>query len=298
MAGATRRMKRCDEFRVGLEPHQVPQARELVARDVGACRWRRGCGQRVERRAGRARDRRRRTRRSSCASLAIDCASACARGRRCWSRGAAPARVLQPLANQRQHRLVALGRQVEPRQRGRHDFGRGRLEIQQQAQRVGEIEVGEVAAGPCRRCGRRAGPAGSCGAGGLPRAGLEIEHRARELREHDPRDARIERGEQRRDVAELLRQRVVAGDCAPTSSSVSRSSIAASVDGSSTRSARSTSETDGSVRRDRAGPSPCRAGRGDRSVRPARRASSRRARCWSTRRRRALRGVDPSTSGR
>ena len=114
----------------------------------------------------------------------------------------------QALSEERQDRLVTLGRQIEPRQRGRDDFRRGGLEVEQQAERVGQIEIGEVAqddavdlaveeAGQDRPAQER-----------LPAVGIEIEHSARQLREHDAGDARVERREQHRHVAELLRQRL------------------------------------------------------------------------------------------
>ena len=75
-------------------------------------------------------------------------------------------------------------------------------------------------------------------------SGFELQHRARQPREHHAGDARVERGEQRRHVAELLRQRLCRRPRVRTSSSVRRSSIDASDVGSSTSSARSTSDTD------------------------------------------------------
>jgi hypothetical protein len=49
-----------------------------------------------------------------------------------------------PGIEQGRHRLPALGRQVDPIQRGRQHLGRGRLEIEQQAERLGEIDVREL----------------------------------------------------------------------------------------------------------------------------------------------------------
>ena len=47
--------------------------------------------------------------------------------------------------HQRQHRGVALGGEVEARERGGDDFRRRGLEIEEQAQRFRQIDVGEIA---------------------------------------------------------------------------------------------------------------------------------------------------------
>ena len=102
------------------------------------------------------------------------------------------------------------GRQIEPRERRRDELRCGRFEIEQQAERVCEVDIGEVP-----EHGAVDAPVEQSGQDGLaqqhlPRFRLEIEDGAGELAEHDPRDARIERGEERRDVAELPAEGVAA----------------------------------------------------------------------------------------
>jgi len=86
--------------------------------------------------------------------------------------GGAGAR-LQALPNEREHGALALGRKVEPRQRAGHDFRRGGLEVEEKAERVRQIEVGEVLQDlafypitPCRLADTR-GAAGTFGAPSL-----------------------------------------------------------------------------------------------------------------------------------
>ena len=100
----------------------------------------------------------------------------------------APRPRAEAFAEQWQHRAVTLGRQIEPREGGGHDFGRGGFEVQQEAQCVGEVEVREIAqqvpfdaaveqAGKDRLAQQR-----------LPAMGLEREDGIREPREHRPRN--------------------------------------------------------------------------------------------------------------
>ena len=139
--------------------------------------------------------------------------------------------------------LVALGRKAEPRQRAGHDFRRGGLEVEQEAQRVRQIEVGEVlqdlAFYPPVEQARQDRTAEEH----LPAFWIQLQHRGCEAREHHACDARIDGGEQRRHVTELLLERLCRRRVS-ASSSVRRKSIEASDDGSSTSSARSTRETD------------------------------------------------------
>ena len=121
---------------------------------------------------------------------------------------------VQARLHQGQHRGVALGRKVEARQRRRHHFRRRGFEIEQQAQRFREVDVGKVlqhrsvdAAVEKTRENRLAQ---KC----LPRLRLEVEDGASELAEHDSRDVRIERRKERGDVAELAAERIVVRDLA------------------------------------------------------------------------------------
>ena len=116
---------------------------------------------------------------------------------------------LQPLADERQHRVVSLGRQIQLGQRGRHDLRRRRLEVEQEAQRVGQIEIREVAQDFSLHPAVEEARKDRAPQQVLAPARVQIEHGVREAREHDPCDARIERGKERRDIAELLRQRIV-----------------------------------------------------------------------------------------
>ena len=176
------------QLRVRLEPHQVEQALELRG-DARRCSR---CASRMPssvatRLASSARSnaansaKLRALVRSMWVSLRA-CASrpaSCACGRRS-SRSTLD-------CDQRQHRRLPLRRQIELRQRRGHDLGRGGLEVEQQAQRLGEVDVGEVRehvavdlaveqAGQNRLAQQRLAP-----------VGFEIEHRARELAEHHAR---------------------------------------------------------------------------------------------------------------
>ena len=112
--------------------------------------------------------------------------------------------------HQREQRRLPLRRQVEPRERRRDELRRGRFEIEQQAQRVRQVDVGEVPEhGSVDVSVEQSGKDGLAQQH-LPRFRLEIEDGASQLPEHDPRDAGIERGEERRDVAELPAQGVAA----------------------------------------------------------------------------------------
>ena len=115
---------------------------------------------------------------------------------------------LQALPNEREHGALALGRKAEPRQRAGHDFRRGGLEVEQEAERVRQIEVGEVlqdlAFYPPVEQARQDRPAQEH----LPAFWIQLQHRGREAREHHAGDAGIEGAEQRRHVTELLRERL------------------------------------------------------------------------------------------
>ena len=101
---------------------------------------------------------------------------------------------------------MPFGRQVEPRERGRDDFRRGRLEVEQQAQRLGQIDVRKVPKDvavdlPVEEPGQNRLPEQR-----LTMFGIEIEDGAGQLPEHDLRDARVERREEGGDVAEFPAQ--------------------------------------------------------------------------------------------
>ena len=112
--------------------------------------------------------------------------------------------------HERQQRRLPLGREIEARERGRDHLRCGGFEIEQQAERFREIDVGKVL--EHRAVDLAVEQAGQDGLAQqrLPRLRLEVEDGARQLPEHDPRDAWIERREERRDVAELPAQRIVA----------------------------------------------------------------------------------------
>ena len=112
--------------------------------------------------------------------------------------------------HERQQRRLPLGWEVEARERRRDHFRCGGFEIEQQAERFREIDVGKVL--EHRAVDLAVEEAGQDGLAQqrLARLRLEVEDGARQLPEHDPRDAWIERREERRDVAELPAQRIVA----------------------------------------------------------------------------------------
>ncbi len=112
--------------------------------------------------------------------------------------------------HERQQRRLPLGGKVEARERGRDHFRRGGFEIEQQAQRFREVDVGEVLQHRAVDLAVEEARQDGLAQQRLPRLRLEVEHGARQLAEHDPRDARVERREERRDVAELPAQGIVA----------------------------------------------------------------------------------------
>ncbi len=105
---------------------------------------------------------------------------------------------------------MPLGRELEARERRRDHFRCGGFEIEEQAERFREVDVGEVL--QHRAVDLAVEEAGQDGLAQqrLPRLRLEVEHGARQLPEHDARDAWVERREERRDVAELAAQGIVA----------------------------------------------------------------------------------------
>ena len=101
---------------------------------------------------------------------------------------------------------MALGGEVQPRERSGHDFRRGSFEIEEQAQRFGKIDIGEIVQDVAVDASVEEPRQDGLSQQGLPLLGLQIEHGARELAEHHSRDARVERTKECRDVAELPAQ--------------------------------------------------------------------------------------------
>ena len=114
--------------------------------------------------------------------------------------------------HERQHRRMAFGGEVQPRERSGHDFRRGRFEIEEQAQRFGKIDIGEIVQDVAVDTSVEEPRQDGLPQQALPLLGLQIEHGARELAEHHSRHARVERAEECRDVAELPAQRLFAAD--------------------------------------------------------------------------------------
>ena len=138
--------------------------------------------------------------------------------RACASRPAswalAPSFRVQARLHQGQHRGVALGREVEARQRRRHHLRRRGFEIEQQAQGFREVDVGKVLQHRSVDAAVEEARENCLAQKRLPRLRLEVEDGASELAEHDSRDMRIERRKERRDVAELAAERIVVRDLA------------------------------------------------------------------------------------
>ena len=79
--------------------------------------------------------------------------------------GLAPRARVHARLHERQQRRLPLGRKFEARERGRDHLRRGRFEIEEQAERLGQVDVGEVPEHRRRRSCRRGGRAGwSCAA--------------------------------------------------------------------------------------------------------------------------------------
>jgi len=109
--------------------------------------------------------------------------------------------------DERHDGLAATGRQVQPIQRRRQEFGRRRFEIEQQAQRVGQIDLGKlVEYGLAVHAAVEQAGQNRAAQQGLPPIGIEIQDRTGEAREQNPRQVRIERADQRHDVAVFLFQ--------------------------------------------------------------------------------------------
>ena len=119
-------------------------------------------------------------------------------------------RLAQAFVDERRNRLAAFGRQIKTLQCGGDHLGRRRFELEQQAQRFGEVAVRKIAED---RAGRPAveEPRQNCP---LQERSSPIlrnrEHGAGELAEHDAREMAVERRKEHRDVRELLFERPLA----------------------------------------------------------------------------------------
>ena len=126
------------------------------------------------------------------------------------ARGRGHVTAAQMRLHQRRHRLPPIGRQVESIQRGRQQFRRRGFQVHQQTERFGEVDVRKVAEDRAVRAAveqrREDRPPEQIG----PPLRSEIEHRARQLREHHACQRRIEGREQCRHVAEFLLKRSIA----------------------------------------------------------------------------------------
>ena len=107
------------------------------------------------------------------------------------------------MLEQREHGGLTLGRKLQTRERSRDHFRRGCLEIEQQAQRVSQFDIRKILQDravepsveqPWQDCLLQQG---------LPPVGIEVEDRTRELREHDARQPRVQRAEERGHLAVL-----------------------------------------------------------------------------------------------
>ena len=138
------RQQRLDDRRVRLDPHEAPETTELRKRDVRGAHRRAHVGERgrgvlvhreIERGelgevlADRGVDA------NQLARVAIDAAF-----------GGPPGRLAgpQPLLEQRHDALATLRRQIQSIEGRRQDFGRRRFEVEQQEQRLGEIEIRKI----------------------------------------------------------------------------------------------------------------------------------------------------------
>ena len=200
-----------DDRGVRLDAREARRARDLR---VGAVDARGRVAQRGERRGGLIGDRQvergelRDVRRRAGieprerARLIVE-----ARGRPIGAALAHRARVELRLDERRQ-RCAALGRELQPIERDREQLRRGRLEIEQQAQRVGEIDVRELA--EHRLAGQAAVEQARQHRASQQRAarvGVEPQHGARELREEHARQPRIDGADQHHHVVVALLQR-------------------------------------------------------------------------------------------
>ena len=216
-----------NDFRVGFQPYEIPETGELIAAHIGRGDALADSDQRVERLLVERKIEGRELRKAlgltpvECDQLAgVGVDARLARG--------AGAR-LQALSNQREHGALALGRKVEPRQRAGHDFRRGGLEVEQEAERVRQIEVGEVlqdlAFYPSVEQARQDGPAQEH----LPAFWIQLQHRVAS-RENITRAMRGSRAPNSVATSLNFCASASAGDCVSASSSVRRKSIEASDD--------------------------------------------------------------------
>ena len=183
-----------------------------------------------DRRRIQRRDRTTRTRRS-CAPGRDRCASACARARRVRHPASGAGALLDPRLDERQTRRLPLRRQIETwtaptsRLRARRSRGRAadtaiRRDRRPENPQHVAVHLAVEQAGQDRLAQQR-----------LPSIRSRSSTARASLPNIDPRHARIERGKQRRDVAELAAERVAVVLDIATSSSVSRRSMPASVAG-------------------------------------------------------------------
>ena len=126
---------------------------------------------------------------------------------RLMSSAAAAAGRAHPLLDQRHERGAAIGREVEPIERGRQDFWRRRLEVEEQTDRLRQIHVREVAQHLAVGIAVEQTGQDRSLQQVVAAIRVEIQHRPRELAEHDLRQPGIERREQSRDVAVLPLER-------------------------------------------------------------------------------------------
>ena len=207
MAGTDAQHEALNDFRVGFEPHQVPETRELIAADVGGGDAVADADQRVDRLLVERQDRRPRTRRSSATGSRRRVTSLRAWASMLVSR-AAPARVCK---RSRISGSMALWRSGDRSSRASALVTTSGAAVSRSSSRQSESARSRSGKSfrtspstrPSSRPGRIVRRRSIC-----RRSGFELQHRAREPREHHARDARIERGEQRRHVAELLGERV------------------------------------------------------------------------------------------
>ena len=200
---------------IRLQPHEIRQEPELCAREIGGVDGL-ARGDDAPRPSDRqSRDRRPRTPRNPCRPSRRSRTSRRARRSMCRSfdgstgmsaAGAAP----QTRVDERDHRVPAIGRQVQSIESRRQHLGRRRFQLEQETQRVGEIDVGKIAQHRAVRASiEQAGQDRSSQQIG-PARRLELQHRPSELSEHHAGEPRIERGEQRRDVREFALERGLA----------------------------------------------------------------------------------------
>ena len=116
--------------------------------------------------------------------------------------------VLEALCQQRLDRGAPVGRQVDAIERHHQQFRRGHLQVEQQRERVGQLQIGEV---PQQRAvdaafeqARQDGVAQQV----LPPSGFEVEHGACELRHERLRERRLGRSQERGHLFELRFERV------------------------------------------------------------------------------------------